>query len=111
MTVTNFNIVPAKQAENTQTTQYTVSNGKLIVDKFTVTNTTNATHQFSCNIVSESGSASNANLIIDTKSISPSKTYSCPEMIGQVIEKGGFISTLASSASSLTIAISGRIIE
>ena len=42
MTVTVKNIIPRKQAENVQTTQYTASNCKTIIDKFTVTNTSAA---------------------------------------------------------------------
>ena len=108
MTVTVVNIIPRKQAENAQTTQYTAVNCKTIIDKFTATNTTAGNVTFSCNLVASAGSASDANLIIDARSIAPGETYLCPELIGQTLEDGGFISTLAGAATSITISASGR---
>ena len=107
MTVTVKVLIPAKQAENAQTAQYTATNCKAIIDKFTVTNTTAGNVTFSVNLVT-SGSAGVSNLILDTRSIAPDETYTCPELVGQVLESGNFISTIASAATSLTIRASGR---
>lgn len=108
MTVTVKNIIPRKRAENAQTTQYTATNCKTIIDKCTVTNTTAGAVEFSVNLVASGGSASDANLVLDTKSIAAGETYLCPEVVGQTLESGGFISTLAGAATSLTISASGR---
>jgi hypothetical protein len=108
MAVTVKNIIPPKQAENAQTTQYTAANCKTIIDKFTVTNTNTANVTFSVNLVALAGTAGTANLIVKTRSIVPGETYLCPELVGQVLEDGGFISTLAGTATSLTITASGR---
>jgi hypothetical protein len=108
MTVTVKVLIPAKQAENTQTTQYTAVNCKTIIDKFTATNTTAGNVTISVNLVTASGSATTSNLIVDTRSLAPDETYTFPELVGQVIEPSGFISTLASAATSLTIRASGR---
>lgn len=108
MTVTVKTLIPAKRAENTQTTQYTATNCKAIIDKFTVTNTTAGNVNFSTNIVTSGGSAGDSNLIIKTRAIAPNQTYTCPELVGQVLEGGAFISTLAGAATSLTIVASGR---
>ena len=108
MTVTVKNIIPRKQAENSQTTQYTATACKTIIDKFTVTNTTAGNVAFSASLVASGGTASDEELIIKTKSIAPSETYLCPELVGQTLESGGFISTLAGAATSLTISASGR---
>lgn len=108
MTVTVKNIVPRKQAENAQTAQYTAVNCKTIIDKFTVTNTSGANVNFSANLVAASGAAGNDNLVMKTRAIAPNETYPCPELVGQVLEAGGFISTLAGAATSLTISASGR---
>jgi hypothetical protein len=108
MAVTVKNLIPAKQAEAAQTTQYTATNCKAIIDKFTVTNTNTVNVTFSVNLVASGGSAGTANLIVKTRSIVPGETYLCPELVGQVLEAGGFISTLAGTATSLTIAASGR---
>lgn len=108
MTVTVKNIIPRKQAENAQTGQYTAVNCKTIIDKFTVTNTSAANVNFSVNLVAASGAASDSNLVLKTRAIAPNETYTCPELVGQVLESGGFISTLAGSAASLTISATGR---
>jgi hypothetical protein len=108
MTVTVKVLIPAKQAENAQTTQYTATNVKAIIDKFTVTNTSANNVTFSCNLVTVSGSAGASNLIIDTRTIVPDETYTCPELVGQALDVGGFISTIAGAGTSLTIRASGR---
>lgn len=108
MAVTVYNIIPRKQAEAVQTTQYTATNCKTIIDKFTVTNTAAAAVTISVNLVASGGAAGNSNLIIDARAIAVNECYTCPELIGQVLENGGFISTIASAATSLTISASGR---
>ncbi len=108
MTVTVKVLIPAKQAENAQTAQYTATNCKTIIDKFTVTNTTAGNVTFSVNLVTSGGSAGASNLILDTRSIAPDETYTCPELVGQALESGNFISTIAGAATSLTIRASGR---
>lgn len=108
MTITVKNIIPRKQAENSQTGQYTAESCKTIIDKFTVTNTTALNAVFSVNLVASGGAAGDANLVLKAKTIAPGQTYTCPELVGQTLESGGFISTLAGTAAALTISASGR---
>lgn len=108
MSVIVKNIIPRKQAETSQTGQYTAVNCKTIIDKFTVTNTSGSNVNFSVNLVAASGTAGSDNLVLKTRAVAPNETYTCPELVGQVLEAGGFISTLAGSAASLTISASGR---
>jgi hypothetical protein len=108
MAVTARVLVPPKQLENAQTAQYTATNVRAIIDKATVTNTSASNVTLSVNLVTVSGSASASNLIIDARTIVPDETYLCPELVGQVLEAGGFISTIAGAATSLTMRISGR---
>lgn len=108
MTVTVKNIIPRKQAEAAQTGQYTAQNCKAIIDKFTATNTTVANVTFAVNLVAAGGTPGADNLVLASKSIAPGETYLCPELVGQVLEAGGFISTIAGTASALTISASGR---
>jgi hypothetical protein len=108
MAVTVKALIPAKQAESTQTTQYTATNCRAIIDKFTATNTTGGNVTIGVNIVASGGSAAANNLIVDTRSIAPDETYTFPELVGQVLDAGSFISTIASAATSLTIRASGR---
>lgn len=108
MSVTVKNIIPRKQAESSQTTQYTATNAKCIIDKFTVTNTSSSNTTISINLVPFGGTAGVDNLVTKTRSIVPNETWSAPDVVGQVLESGGFISTIASAASALTISASGR---
>lgn len=101
-------IIPAKQAENVQTTQYTAINCRTIIDKFTATNTSANNVTISVNLVTSGGSAGPSNLIVDTRAVAPDETYTFPELVGQVLDADGFISTIASAATSLTIRASGR---
>jgi hypothetical protein len=108
MAVTAKVLVPAKELENAQTAQYTATSVKAIIDKATITNTSGSNVTVSVNLVTVSTSASSANLIIDSRTIVPDETYLCPELIGHVLEAGGFISTIAGAATSLTMRVSGR---
>ena len=108
MTVTVKNIIPAKQAEAVQTTQYTATNCRCIIDKFTATNVSAGNESLSVNLVASGGVVGSDNLITDTRMIAPNETYTFPELVGQVLDSGGFISTIASTATSLTIRASGR---
>lgn len=108
MTVTVTVLVPPKQIEAVQTTQYTATNVRAIIDKATVTNTDTVARTFSVNIVTSGGSAGVSNLVIDTRTVQPDETYLCPELVGHVLAPGGFISTIASAATSLTLRVSGR---
>ena len=108
MTVQVKVLIPAKNAESTQTTQYTSTNVTTIIDKFTATNTSANNVTISVNLVTSGGSAGVTNLIVDSRAIAPDETYTFPELVGQVLEPGGFISTIASAATSLTIRASGR---
>ena len=108
MTTTVKNIIPRKQAENAQTSQYTATNCKCVIDKFTVTNVSGSNAVFSANLVPSAGAASSSNLVLSSKTIATNETYSCPELVGQVLESGGFISTLAGTAAALVISASGR---
>lgn len=110
MTVTVLNIIPAKYAEAAQTAQYTSNGAKTIIDKFTATNVSAADVNFSVNLVLFGGSASASNLVLKTRTIAPEETYSCPELIGQVLEDGSFISTLSGAASAVVISAAGRTI-
>ena len=101
-------LIPAKIAENTQTTQYTATNVSAIIDKFTATNYSASAATLSVNLVTQFDSSGNQNLIIKQKTLLPSETYTFPELVGHVLQAGGFISTLASAASAINIRSSGR---
>lgn len=101
-------LIPAKIAENSQTTQYTATNVSTIIDKFTATNYSASAATLSVNLVTQFDSAGNQNLIIKTKTLLPSETYTFPELVGHVLQPGGYISTIAGTASAINIRSSGR---
>jgi hypothetical protein len=111
MSVLIRNIIPAKTIENSQTTQYTSASVQTILDKFTATNYSAAAATISVNLVSPSDAAGNNNLIVKTKTLQPSETYTFPELVGHVLPAGGFISTIASAASAINIRASGRLVS
>ncbi|MNC73163.1 hypothetical protein D3C75_1243160 [compost metagenome] len=83
-------------------------NCKAIIDKATITNTTAGNVTFSVNVVTSAGAAGASNLVVNLRQIAPKEAYALPELIGQVLESGDFISTIAGAATSLTLRISGR---
>jgi len=108
MTVTAKNLVPAKTVEATQTTQYTANGVTTIIDKFTATNYSGSSATISVNLVTATDTASNNNLIVKNKSLAASETYIFPELVGQILPSGGFISTIAGTASAINMRVSGR---
>jgi hypothetical protein len=108
MTVTVRVLIPAKTAENTQTTQYTAQGVTTIIDKFTATNYTATAATISVNLVTFAGAAGNDNVIVRTKTLQANETYTFPEIVGQVLAPNGFISTIAGTASAINIRASGR---
>lgn len=108
MAVTITNIIASKLAESVQVTQYTATNCTCIIDKFTVTNVIGVNAVFSVNLVIGGGSAGINNLILNSRTITPGETYTCPELVGHVLNEDSFISTLADTPSALTIRASGR---
>jgi len=102
-------LIAAKNAENSQTTQYTATGVTTIIDKFTATNYDASTARtLSVNLVTSADTAGNQNLIVKTKTLQAGETYTFPELVGHVLAPGGFISTIASAATAINIRASGR---
>jgi len=108
MTVIVKNLVPSKDVANSQTTQYTANGVTTIIDKFTATNYSASAATISVNLVTVAGSAGNSNLITKTKTLQASEVYTFPELVGQVLNSGDFISTIAGTASAINMRVSGR---
>jgi len=101
-------LVPAKYAGDSQTIDYIATGVTAIIDKFTATNISASAVTISVNLVTTGGSAGNANLITKTKTLQASEVYTFPELVGQVLGVGDFISTIAGAASAINIRVSGR---
>jgi len=108
MTVTAKNLVPAKVVEAAQTTQYTANGVTTIIDKFTATNFSGSSATISINLVTATDAAGNNNLIVKQRTLAASETYLFPELVGQILPSGGFISTIAGTASAINMRVSGR---
>jgi hypothetical protein len=108
VTVTAKCLLESKQAENSLTTQYTAGTGtRTIIDKFVAYNANAASQTLTVYITASGGTASGEEIQI-VKALASGETYSFPELVGQILNAGDFISTNASAATSINIRISGR---
>ena len=107
MTVTSKPLVVAAYASNAEATVYTSTGMRAIIDKFTGYNSNAAAVTLTIKIV-PNGVAAGATNIMVVKSLATGETYTFPEVVGHTLESGGFISTLASAATSVVIRVSGR---
>lgn len=108
MAITLLNIIPRSQLPAANTALYTANNCKTVIDKFTVTNTSAAAVAVSVNLVAAGGVVSNANKVVSSKTVAINETYTFPELVGQSLESGGFISAIATAGAALTVSASGR---
>jgi hypothetical protein len=106
MTTTPKVLIPPKLAEAAETTQYTSDNCKTAIDKLTATNITGANATLTVHLVPSGGAAGASNAF--SKVIAPGATWTFPEIVGHVLESGDVISTIAGTASALSIRSSGR---
>lgn len=108
MSVVTKPLVTAKYAANSETTEYTAGTGtRTLLDKFTGYNSTGAGVVLTVKLVPSGGTAGASHIIV-TKTIPAGETYTFPEVVGHVMEPGGFVSVLAGSGSAVVIRISGR---
>ena len=108
MTVVAKPLVQTKYAESVQTVQYTVSGGRVSIDRFVATNNSASAAEFSIWIVPNGQALSGANRVLYARELLSKESYSCPEACGQWLENGDQIVTLASMAGAISIRISGR---
>lgn len=111
MAVSVKTFIQAAQATTDITTSpsYTAVNAKAVVDKFTATNTGANNETLSVyitNIVPPVVDATKQ--IVDARGIAPGETYTFPEVVGQTLDAGYAICTVASTNAVLTIRASGR---
>jgi hypothetical protein len=112
MTVTATCLLESKDLEASQTTQLTAASAQtILIDKATITNHTSSSATVAINVVASGGAAAASNLVLQTKSIPAADTYLCPELVGQTLRPGDFVSTIAGTATALTMRISGRVVE
>lgn len=94
------------QVPATDTTLYTApSNTTSRIIKCTATNDTTTTVTITFHKVESGGSVGVAKLILNAKALGNKETYECPEVVGQVLETGDFISSIAGSATQVTVSL------
>lgn len=109
MATTINTLIQAKYAEPTQTVQYTVpSLTAAIIDKFTITNVGVDNESITIHIVEEGDAPQDYNIVVNDRLLAPLETYTCPELVGQILSSGDYITTIASTISTLAIRASGR---
>ena len=113
MATVYFNIIPSKLMESSQAEQFVVSapqanTVQVVLDACVVTNIGSVAATFNFNLIPNNGSVSTSNRLINQKRLEPGESYLCPELLGQVLEEGAVISTLASASNTLAFSLSGR---
>jgi len=94
------------QIASTNTTVYTCPpNTKARAINCTITNTDSSARTVSAHKVETGGTVADDRLLLSAKAIAVNATYEPPEVIGQVLEAGDFISMVGSVASKLTVSL------
>jgi hypothetical protein len=109
MTTTSKPLYPSGYAPAAETTVYgPVSAGvRTIIDKCTGYNAAASSVSLTVRLVPNGGTAGASNTTA-VKTIAPGTTYTFPEIVGQVLGPGEFVSMLPGSASSIVVRLSGR---
>ena len=109
MTVTAKALIEAKYASTSATTEYTAAiNTRVIIDKFTATNTDSSAVTLTLYLVPSGGSAGGSNTLLSAYSIAAGATLDASMVQNHILNAGDFVSVLASAASKLVIRMSGR---
>jgi hypothetical protein len=100
-------LVPSKLLEAAQTSQYTASGVKARIDSCVATNQLSTNQTLSLNIVTSGDTPGSDNLFIKSRTIFPGESYECPEIIGQWLAQGDFVSTATSDGTAFAFRMSG----
>lgn len=100
MTVSQKNIVPGTLLGAALATVFTAPGGtRYRITNATITNDTAGVVNATVHIVPGAGAAGSANKRISARPLAINETYTCPELIGRVLEPGDFISALGLNLS------------
>lgn len=106
MTTTAKCLVEASHAANAQTTIYPAPAGtRTIIDRFSGYGTAAAT--LTVNIVASGGAAAATNVVED-KTFAIGDEWAFPNVVGQVLNPGDFISVISTVAAAIVVRVSGR---
>lgn len=105
MTVTVTALVETGYAAAGETTVYTATGKRAILDK--VTGYSAAGGTLTLKLVPSGGAAGAGNIVV-AKTFAAGEVYTFPELVGHVLSPGDFISELSGGASTVVRRISGR---
>ena len=93
----------AAQVPAANTTLYTCpTNTQARVLKCTVCNDTTTAQTISFHKVPSGQAVGDAYLVLNAKALGSKETYECPEVVGQVLNAGDFISGIAGGAAQMS---------
>jgi hypothetical protein len=108
MTVTAKALVEGSIVPATDTTVYTTpAFTTTIIDKLTCANYDVVSRVIAISIVASGGSVGNA-YYIAKRTLAAYETYTWPEVVGQILNPGDFVSAIASNATGINLRMSGR---
>lgn len=108
MSATFTRLVDGEVLSTSVTTGYTVDTGLITqIHKMSFTNTAGARVPVTVYLVPAGETASDTYIIADAHSVDGMKTWSCPDVEGQVLNAGDTIQWKAASANSITAIASG----
>lgn len=108
MAVTPKVLFHGVNAGTATTTNYVATNCKTIIDKYTAANYGGSTVTLSVYMVQSGSAAASSNIVSVTKSLAIAETYTFPEVVGQMLEAGGGLVSVASAQTSISIRAAGR---
>lgn len=107
-TISTKRLVSGSLLTASSATYYTVPAGtSAIVQKVTFVNNDTSPRTVTLYYVPSGGSSGTTNIVVNAATIFPNETWSPPDAVGHVLEAGGTIRALASSASVVTMMVSG----
>ena len=108
MTVTAKNLVEGRSVPDVDTTVYTApANTTTIVDKVTAGNYDVTPRVVTIGIVAAGNTVSDI-YYIAKRTLAAKETYIWPEVVGQILNPGDYITAIASQADTINLRISGR---
>jgi hypothetical protein len=104
MTVTAKTLYETVAIAAAETTMYTApANTRTVIDKHTLTNTTAGAILVTVRLIPSGSVAAGGFAVMNLVSIGPNTSYTCPEIVGHVLNPGDFISILPAA-----VGINGR---
>lgn len=108
MTVTAKALAEGQIIPNSDTTVYTApGNTTTIIDKLTTTNYDSVARVITISIVASGGSVGDA-YFIGKQTLAAKETYIWPEVVGQILNPGDYVSAIASNNTGVNLRMSGR---